>query len=40
MVGMLARRAFQWIIVMGEECEPVIVFDTLDLSVHQRVDES
>ena len=30
---MLTGRAFQWIIVLGEKCEPVIVFESLDLSV-------
>ena len=34
-VRMLAGRAFQWMIVLGKNDEPVIVFESLDMSVCQ-----
>ena len=31
--GVGGGGAFQWIIVLGKKCEPVVVFESLDLSV-------
>ena len=33
-------RAFQWMIVLGGGCEPVIVLECMDLSIGKRVNVS